>query len=330
MANTGSKLKILYILKILKQYSDENHPLNASEIIEKLDSYGIKAERKSVYNDIELLCDFGFDIIKSTSPKGYFLGSRELEAAEVYMLSDAVRSARFISAKKTRELVEKLYSELSIFDAKRNKDAVYFSLSGKCDNEAIYYNIDEINDAIKEGRQIKFVYTVRALDDNRNIIKKSKEMTVNPYALAWEDDCYYLLGNHIKYDNLIHLRLDRMSKVEILKQKSRHFSEVSEYTDKFDVADYVNKLFGMHSGEQTQIELKCDKSIAEPVLDRFGEDIFIKNETEKDFSFATKAVLSDALVTWIINYSDKIEVKKPENLKEMIKERARLVLKIYE
>ena len=155
-------------------------------------------------------------------------------------------------------------------------------------------------------------------------------MTINPYALAWEDDCYYILGNHIKYDNLIHLRLDRMSKVEILKQKSRHFSEVSEYTDKFDVADYVNKLFGMYSGEETLIELKCDKSIAEQVLDRFGENIFIKNQTEKDFSFATKAVLSDALVTWIINYSDKIEVKKPETLKEMIKERALAVLKIYE
>lgn len=330
MANTSSKLKILYVLEILRKYSDENHPLTATYIIEKLEGFGISAERKSVYADIELLCDFGFDIIKSTSPKGWFLASRELEAAEVYMLSDAVRSAKFISAKKTRELVDKLYSELSVFEAKRNKDAVYFSLFGKCDNESIYYNIDKINEAIKEGKQIKLVYTVRAIDDNRNIIKKSKEMTINPYALAWEDDCYYLLGNHIKYDNLIHLRLDRMSKVEVLKDKARHFSEVSDYKENFDVADYVNKLFGMHTGEQTAVELKCDKSIAEPVLDRFGEDIFIKSETEKDFSFSVKAVVSDALVTWIINYSDKIEVVKPENLKEMIKERALSVLKIYE
>ena len=327
---SGQKLKLLHILDILKKYSDEDHPINASQIAERLSDRGIVAERKSIYDDILNLEDYGYDIIKAPSNKGgWFLGEREFEVPEIYLLSDAVKSAKFISASKTRDLLSKLKNMLSSYEANKRQNAVYFNTFSKCSNEELFYSIDEINRAIENKKQISFIYSSRGFDNNRNIIKKEKEMTVNPYALTWQDDHYYLVGNHNKYDNLLHLRLERMSKVKMLDTASRHFSEVCPYTEFFDIADYTEKLFGMYGGECSEVELCCDKSIVEQVLDRFGEQVFIKNVTETTFSFTVKLRISEALVTWILNYGEKITVKKPQFLSNMIVERINNVLKNY-
>ncbi len=324
------KLKLIYTLEILKKYSDEENPLTANKIAEKLLDYGIEAERKSIYDDIACLEEYGCDIIKSASPKGWFIGDREFEIPEIYLLCDAVRSAKFISAKKSAELIEKLNDMLSVNQVKRRENSVYFGASDKCGNEELYYNIDKIADAIKEQRQIELTYSVRYFDSEREVKKTKKTMVINPYALTWQDDYYYLLGNHIKYDNIIHLRLDRISAVKLLDTKARHYSEVSSYTEFFDTADYTNKLFGMHGGSMTEVELCCNKRITEQVLDRFSERIFIKKVTDEEFCFTVNAALSEALVTWIINYGSDLKVNSPEELCEMVKARAKTVLKNYE
>ena len=154
-------------------------------------------------------------------------------------------------------------------------------------------------------------------------------MILNPYALCWQDDHYYVIGNHEKYDNLIHLRLDRIRSAEVLESSARHFSEVSSYKEFFDTADYTKKLFGMYSGELCEVVLICKKEITEQVLDRFGEDIFITDVTDESFKFKINAVLSDALVTWIINYGEKLKAEKPPELVQMIKTRAEKVLGNY-
>ena len=324
------KLKLIYILEILKRYSDEENPLTANKIAEKLMDYGIEAERKSIYDDIACLEEYGCDIIKSASPKGWFIGDREFEIPEIYLLCDAVRSAKFISAKKSAELIEKLNAMLSVNQVKRRENSVYFGASDKCPNEELYYNIDKIESAIETNRQIELTYSVRYFDNEREVKKKQKTMIINPYALTWQDDYYYLLGNHIKYDNIIHLRLDRINAVKILDAKARHFSEVSAYAEFFDTADYTNKLFGMYGGSMTDVELCCNKKITEQVLDRFSENIFIKKVTDEEFCFTVKAALSEALVTWIINYGSDLRVNSPEELREMVKLRAKTVLENYE
>lgn len=331
MARQGNqKLKLIYILDILKKYSDEENPLNASDISVYLEKVGITAERKAIYDDIEQLLVYGCDIIKATTPKkGWFIGDREFEIPEIYLLSDAVRSANFISAKKTRELLQKLNSMLSVNQAKRRENGVYFAATEKTGNEEIYYNIDEISRAIETKRQIHIKYSQRWFNPNREVERNTKEMVINPYALCWQDDHYYLVGNHAKYDNLIHLRLDRISSAHTLDTPARHFSEVSDYTEFFDVADYTYKLFSMYGGEMADVELCCNKKITEQVLDRFGEDIFITHVTEDEFRIKVKAALSQALVTWIINYGEDLKVLKPENLKTMIVKRAQQVLKNY-
>ncbi len=328
--SSNQKLKSLYVLEILKKFSDEEHPLNAADIVKHLEAKGVSAERKSVYSDILNLEDFGYDIIKTDSPKiGWFLGEREFEVPEIYLLSDAVLSAKFISPKKTRELLSKLNSMLSRFQADRRKNEVFFSLKEKGSNEEIYYNIDKISLAIEKKYQIKVKYLHRRLDDSRNVGESVKEMTFNPYALCWQDDYYYLIGNYQKYDNLIHLRLDRIRSVEVLKTPVRPFGEVCDYKDSFDTGDYVSRLFGMHSGAVERVEFRCKKTVSEQIFDRFGEDIFITDVTETDFKFKVDLVVSEALVTWIINYGEDIKVLRPQSLIDTVKERARKVLNNY-
>ena len=304
MAKTyGQKLKPLYVLDILKKESDEEHPLTAADICAALERQGIAAERKSVYSDISALEEYGVDIVKSASPRGWFIASREFEEPEIYMLADAVRTAKFISAAKTRAFVKKLDSFVSGKSAEKREKQIHFSSAGKCSNEEIFYSIDKISRAI--------------------------ESKISPYSLVWQDDNYYVIGNYEKYDNLIHLRLDRMYSVEITDDAARHFSQVSEYQEYFDVSDYTAKLFSMHGGSVEKIELRCSKKIMEQVADRFGENIFIKKVTDTDFCFSADAAISDALVTWIINYGENIKVLSPQKLCESVIKRANVVLKIY-
>ena len=244
-------------------------------------------------------------------------------------MCDAVRTAKFISEKKTRELTAKLDGLISKYQSKRNIHGIYIDSSNKTHNEELFYNIDSINTAITEGKKIKFTYSKRVLQEGKNIITESKTRIVSPYAMTWQFDYYYLIGNYEKYDNLMNLRIDRIHSVEILDEPIRHFSEVSDYSDTFDVADYTKKLFGMFGGNTQEIKLRCSNKLLEQVTDRFGENIFITNVNEKTFDFTAKAAVSEGLVTWIMNYGDNIKVIKPDDLKQKIIDRADKILKIY-
>ncbi len=330
-ARNGQKVKLLYVIDILKKYTDEEHPITATEICEKLASNGVTAERKAIYDDIAQLTDYGFDIIKTRTPKsGFFLASREFEIPEISLLIDAVKTAKFISAKKTRVLVSKLEKMLSIYQVKKGDKSVFIDYSEKSHNEEIFYSIDTISRAIESQKKISLKYGVRELNENREIVTNYKTRVISPYALTWQEDRYYLIGNYDKYDNLIHLRLDRMRSVEVLDEPLRHFSKFSSYTDTFDVSDYTKKLFGMFGGDFEEIELRCSKDILEKVADRFSENLFIRNVTDEHFSITVKAAVSEGLVTWIMNYGDKIKVLKPSNLIDKIKLRAQTITNLYE
>ncbi len=326
----GGKLKILYIIDILRKYSDEQNPITATEICEHLAKYGINAERKAIYDDIENLIFYGFDIIKTRGSKsGYFMASRELEMPEIYLLTDAVQAADFITPKKTRELVSKLDDMLSNNQAKKREKSVYIEKRHKCDNEEIYISIDTLRQAIEDRKKVTLRYGTRKLNDDRKIILTEKDFTVSPYALVWVDDHYYLICNNEKYDNLLHLRLDRMKKVVEINEPFRHFSEVSEYKDNFDIADYISKTFNMFGGELTEIELSCDVELLEQVIDRFSDKIRIIKLEKGKFNFRVLALISDGLVSWITQFDKSIEVISPKKLRDMIIEKAENMLKVY-
>ena len=317
-------------MEIFRKYSDEEHPLTTPQIIEYLEKYGIEAERKSIYRDIDVLIDYGFDIVKNRgNGGGFFLSSREFEVPEIKLLTDAVQAASFITAKKSRELTQKLDEMLSVYEAKKQKGYSYIDISHKCKNEEIYYTIDNLSRAIEKRVKVQLKYVRRRLNDNRTVCVDEKIITVSPYALLWQDDSYYLVCNNEKYDNLMNLRLDRMRSVALLSEPFRHFSEVSEYKESFDIADYASKSFNMFCGEPTKIKLRCERELLEQAIDRFGEDIFIYNVKDNTFDFDVNANLSDGLVSWILQFGKSVEAVAPETLREMIKNRLSDLNELY-
>ena len=327
----GQQLKEVAILDILKNYSDEENPVSAGTIIEKLAEKGIEVERKAVYRGIDALIDYGYDILFTRTPKaGYYLLDKLFELPEIYLLTDAVQAASFITVKKTRDLVKKLDSMLSEGERRKREKGLYIDNGHKCENEEIFYNIDILSRAINENKKVCLTYTVRKISKDRKIINENREYKISPYALIWQNEHYYLVANNEKYDNLMHIRLDRARKINITKEKARHFSEVSIYKDKFDVADYAAKSFQMYSGKSTKIELKCKEEILEQVVDRFSDKIFIRNLEDGWFTFSTNVNLSAGLVNWIMQFADSIVVKSPEELTDMLKERTEAIRSMYE
>ncbi len=326
----NGKLKILYIIDILKKYSDEEHPINATEICNYLAHYGIEAERKAIYDDLDNLISYGFDIIKTRTPRsGVFLASREFEIPEIYLLTDAVQAADFITPKKTRELVSKLDAMMSDEQARTREKSTYIEYKHKCNNEEIYISIDTLRQAIENGNKVTLRYISRKLGDGRQIVPVEKNFKVSPYALIWTDDHYYLVCNNEKYDNLMHLRLDRMKSVTETEEKIRHFHECSDYNERFNTADYVSKSFNMFGGELVEAELRCNERILEQVIDRFGENIHIIDRENGKFAFRIKALFSEGLVGWLMQFGTDIEVLGPEKLRNTIKEKIESMAKLY-
>lgn len=325
-----SKLKTLYIYKFLENYSDENNPISTTELIKMLSDNGLKCERKSIYADIDALKEMGCDIISVTSPKrGFVMATRKFELPEVRLLIDAVTSAGFITPNKTKALVEKLESLVSYYQAKNLTSQVYCESENKCDNEEIYYVIDTLDDAINENKKVKFTYKRRNIDKLNQKSYTTKTFLVSPYALIWKEDHYYLICNNSKYDNLMNLRLDRMSKIEILDEESRDVSEVSEYMNGFNSADYSSKMFNMFSGETSEVSLICDLDLREEIMDRFGAKIPLVAVDINHFETVINAAISDGLVSWIMQYGNKIKVKSPIFLADMVKEKAKSIIEQY-
>ena len=326
----SSKIKTLLVYKYLVEYSDENNPLSTTELINLLKKDGYSCERKSIYADIKTLNMVGFDILTAMSPKrGFFLASRNFELPQVRLLIDAVTSAGFITPNKTQDLVTRLEGLVSKNEAKELVSQVYIDNNTKCDNEEIYYIIDALHDAIIEGRKVKFSYKRRNIDRENRKSYTERIFRVSPYALIWKDDHYYLVCNNEKYDNLMNLRLDRIRKIEMLDEPVRHISEVSEYTDYFDVADYTSKMFSMFSGETGEVKLRCHLDMREEIMDRFGARIPLKAVDSNHFETIIEAAVSDGLVSWIMNFGDKIKVISPDTLADSVKQKAQLIAQVY-
>ncbi len=327
----NSKLKLLYLAEIFEKKTDDNHYISANALCDELEKVGITAERKSIYKDIDVLREYGYDIIHvgSRSSGGYFLGQRKFELAEIRLLSDAVQAANFISQKKTNQLVSKIESFVSDNQAKILHSQVYVDNRPKCKNEEIYYTISDLDEAITQGKKVKFIYSRRKITDQFKTATEDKNFTVSPYALIWSDDHYYVVCNNEKYDNLMHLRIDRIKQLHIIDESSRHFSEVSNYKNRFDAADYATKLFNMYSGEQKPIELVCENELLETMLDRFGDRVRVQKVDENSFLLRTNAAVSDGLAAWVLQFGGRVTVRMPNELINSVKDKAEEILKNY-
>ena len=317
MSESKNKLRMLCVLEILRKYSDEEHPLSSmkiSEILEK--EYGIKCDRKAtIYSDINTLKEFHdnyFNIINVSTPsKGFCIYEREFQLAELYLLCDAVQSAHSVTKGKSKELVGKLQQFASTYQSKDIGSSVYIDNRQKSDNTQIYYNIHSIHQAISADKKIGIKYIRHNIDRN-----SERHYTVSPYAMIWSNDRYYLICNNDTKQNLMHVRLDRIKDVEILDEQRRSFELFTEYRGKFNVADYAEKMFNGFSGSIENIELICHNSLYQNLLDRFGTRC-IRKYNDEFLSVKFTGAVSSGLVSWILQYGDKIYIKHPQVLKSM-------------
>ena len=317
--NPKQKQKLLYIMKYLCENTDEEYGVTVSQIIDYLDEMDIKAERKSIYDDIETLRDFGMDIVKVKVGKAslYSLVSRDFEIAELKLLVDAVQSSKFITKSKSTSLIKKIEGLASVNDAKKLHRQVIVADRVKTSNERVYYNIDSINDAINARRQISFYYTqweiVRSGAKKLQRVRRrdGKLYIVSPKALSWDDENYYLIAFDGEEEKIKHYRVDKMENIEILDLRSKGGKAV----DKLDMAAYSKQIFGMFGGELTSVKLRFDDSLVGVVVDRFSDKVFISPNNDGTFTVSVDIMLSPQFYGWLFSFGDKAGIISPKSAK---------------
>lgn len=322
LASMGNKARIVFVLHLLERYTDRDTPILAENLLELLKDEGIVCERKALYDDIGILRGMGYDIRTVRGKKrGYCLASRDFEMDEICLVVNAVRTSGFLPESKMKGLTKRLSNLLSDRQAEQvGKSACI--VNNKCVNEETFNIVNGINLAIAQNKKVKLNYRRNSLD-GRSLEFKYKTMKVSPYALLRDNEHYYLVCNNEKYDNLMNLRVDRIEQLTATDEKSRHFSEVSEYKQYFDIADYAKKTFNMFDGEPCRIDLECNVKLLDQMIDRFGKDIFIRRDDHSElFRFSTDALISDGFIGWLMQFGGDVKVLSPKSLKEDVKKRA--------
>lgn len=310
----NQKLKLLYIAKILREETDEAHPISTPELIDKLAQLDIKVERKTIYSDIEYLRDFGMDIelIKNKTNSGYYLVSDEFELAEIKLLVDMVQASRFITKKKSRDLIKKLETLTNMHSAKELSRDVYVIGRAKAENESVFYNIDDIHNAINNGKTISFVYTKYMVNKELALKNSGSIYTVSPYYLTWNNENYYLIAVDHKNGEIRHYRVDRMKQINI-NDESRQYSNLFEG---FDIAEYTKSSFNMFGGESIRTTIAFPNHLIDVAIDRFGKDVPVRVRDDESFLITADIVPSGQFYGWITGLGLGVSIVAPVDIKE--------------
>ncbi|MBP3816974.1 MAG: WYL domain-containing protein [Butyrivibrio sp.] len=322
---TNQKLKLYYLAKIMVKMTDDEHFLTMPQIKERLEECGITADRKSLYDDMEALRTLGIDVILEQVGRNYYyhVGSKHFEIAELKLLVDAIQSSKFITEKKSNELIKKLTGLVSEYEAMQLKRQVEVQGRIKTMNESIYYIVDEIHTAISTNRRIQFEYLKWNL--NKELVPRKEGLyEVSPWALTWDDENYYLIAFDAEADKIKHYRVDKMRNIRIMDDRRLG----KEHFKAFDMASYSKMNFGMFGGTETKVKLKFKNDLVGVLIDRFGKDISIRKSDEEGWSETSVDVaISDQFFGWLFALSDGVIIASPEDVKDRYRQE---LLKITE
>ena len=325
MKLSHQKLKMMYLAKILMEKTDEEHTITVPEMISELAKLGISAERKSIYDDLEYLQLFGLDICSNkTRTTNYYIASRDFELPELKLLVDSVQASKFITRKKSMELISKIEKLTSHENAKKLQRQVFITNRVKTLNEQIYYNVDKIHDAIAANKQITFKYFDVDVNKKKVYRKNGDLYTESPVSLTWDDENYYLITYKEKYDNYTHYRVDKMELIE-LTEDDRILAEKP-----FDLSAYSKTMFQMFNGEETDVSIKFENELVGVIYDRFGADVPIVKSDEKHFICHVKVAVSPHFLSWIISFGNRAEILSPDTVVEQLYGLLRETSKVYE
>ena len=321
----NQKLKILYILDYLQKNSHREHPVRAAELIAMLESeHDISCDRKTIYSDIAALQEYGVDIVSLPGKNGgYYIASRNFELPELKLLIDAVQSSRFLTEKKSRELIGKLCSQCSVHDARLMRRDVLVSGRVKSMNETIYYNVDAIQEAIAQNRQITFRYFDWDLGGKRKY--RERDYQASPYGLCQDNENCYLLA-HSPRHGVTSYRVDRMTDIRLTEENRIPCPELTGKA----LAEHANRLFQMYSGEETTVKLRFHRSLINVVVDRFGRDILLIPDDETHFVFTVNVAVSPMFLSWVIGFGSKAQILYPQSVIDQCTQLCREAMEQYQ
>lgn len=319
----NQKIKLITLKDILLQKTDEEHPMTTQQLIVELEKYGIKAERKSIYQDVLALEDLGLDIVKNTGRTNeYYVASREFELAELKILVDVVQSAKFITEKKSKELIEKLQAQTSQYAAKQLSRSVVIANRNKASNETIFYNVDGIYNAIANNHQISFYYLEWNINKELVPRKNGERYQVSPWNMIWFDENYYLIGYDEKVGIVKHYRVDKMQKLEEVSENRLGKEEM----EAFDLARFSKTIFGMFDGEEMGITLSCQEHMIGIILDRFGKDVAVREMENGTVEVRVQVRVSSQFFGWLAALGSGVKIKTPESVREEYKTYIKTIL----
>lgn len=322
----NQKIKILYLMRILLERTDEEHGLTLNEISDALQEYGVDAERKTLYDDLEVLRVFGLDIEKRKDKTvRYHVVSREFELPELKLLVDAVQSSKFITRKKSNELIQKIESFASRYDAQQLQRQVFVANRIKTMNESIYYTVDYIHEAINRNIKVSFHYFEWNEKKEKQLRHDGKRYLISPWALTWDDENYYMIGFDSDSGIIKHYRVDKMLNIQLTEKKR----DGADLFQNFDMALYSKKTFGMYGGKEETVTLRCKNHLAGVMIDRFGQDVTFRNVSDTHFELSVKVHASPPFLTWLMNFSSEVTILSPENVRQDFIELATEALSQY-
>ena len=324
----NQKLKMVYLLKIFSENTDDDHKMTMEEIIQSLDRYGVEADRKTLYQDFEQLRQYGFDIISDRDGRkyGYYLGSRPFELAELKLLVDSVQAAKFITDNKSKTLIKKLEGLASKYEASQLQRQVVIAGRVKTSNKKVFYSVDRIYEAIDQNRQITFHY-FQWNEKKEQVLRHDGALyQVSPWCLIWDDEYYYLVAFDTKDQKIKHYRVDKMVDLDITGQDREGQRQFRD----FDMARYSKSLFGMHGGEETNVTLEADNDKAGILIDRFGTDIMIIPKGNGRFTAHVNVIPSKQFLGWIFGLGDGIKITGPAHVVEEMRAEAKRVWEQYQ
>ena len=311
----NSKVRMLCVLSYLEQNTDENHACTTKELIKMLEAKGFGADRKSIYNDIHSLSEYGYDI-EGLENGRYRLVSRDFELAELKLLVDSIQYSRFITSRKTNELISKIEKLCSKDEATKLKKQIVFQTATKSMNETVYYNVDKITTAIVSDRRISFKYFEYTVS-GKQYRKNGKLYVVSPFSMIVDDENYYLLAYSNETKDLRHYRIDKMESIEIGKSRRQG----KEAFEKEDMSHYTSRVFGMFKGEEKDVHLRFSNSLAGAARDVLGSDLMFIPDGTEHFTTHAKVQISSHFFGWLFALGEGVEILEPEDVRqEMIKQ----------
>ncbi len=323
----NQKIKILYLMKILLERTDDENGMTLNEISAALGEFGVEAERKTLYDDLEVLRLFGIDIEKRKEKTvTYHVVSRDFELPELKLLVDAVQSSRFITHKKSSELIKKIEGLTSRHEAQQLQRQVFVNNRIKTMNESIYYAVGYIHDAINKNVKVSFQYFDWDENKERKLRHNGQTYQISPWALTWDDENYYMIGFDTESGIIKHYRVDKMLNLSLTEEER----DGSERFRNFDMALYSKQTFGMYGGQEEMVTLRCRNQLAGAMIDRFGRDITFYNLSDTHFEIRVKVHISPVFLTWLMNFGDEITILSPDRVKEAFILLAKKALHQYE